>query len=357
MNMKKLIALVLTICTLLTLAACAPAVDPEAELAAEKQAYAEFRADLEDEAVVAVNAGVYLNADDEKMLCADVQNNSDADITNFVLSYAVWNKMGRPIVIRTQNNPNNTESVFESTETAIEVKANSTWEADAGLKLADNLEEIAYVEVIVVSYTKDGQKVTNPLYSAWKETYIDRYLSDWQMELMGVDGLDSDNTDNTQATSVSKEQALATLKDNLSKEKVVAVNEAVHKEMEDDSVMLSADLKNNADKQVKELVVAFAAWDIDGNPIKLKSASGTSEDAFVKRIGMGEVTVAAGQTWLADDGEDVVGYKVSSEQSNIAYVKAVVISGELEDGGSWSNPYYNQWKTTYENVKLEDWMK
>ncbi len=303
---------------------------------------------------MAVNARVCLNADGDKMLCADVKNNSSADITNFVLSYAVWNKMGRPIIIRTQNNSANTESIFESTETAIEVKANSTWEADAGLKLADDLEEIAYVEVIVVSYTKGGEKVTTPLYSAWKDTYVSRYLSDWQMELMGED---ADNADNVIGTTVSKEQALATLKDNLSKEKVVAINEAVHKEMEDGNIMLSADLKNNSDKQVKELVVAFAAWDIDGNPILLKSASGTSEDAYIKRIGMGDVTVAAGQTWLADAGEDVTGYKVSPELSNIAYVKAVVVSFSLEDGGSWSNPYYDQWKTTYENVKLEDWMK
>lgn len=356
--MKKLIAVVLAFCTLLALTACAPAVDPEAELAAEKQAFADFRADLEDEDVLAVNAGVVLNADGDKMLCADVKNNSAEDITDFVLSYAVWNKMGRPITIRTQNNSINAEPVFESTETAIEVKANSTWEADAGLKLADNLEEIAYVEVIVVSYTKGGVKVTNPLYDAWKETYIDRYLADWQMELMGEDGLQSsDDGDNVIGTTVSKEQALATLKDNLSKEKVVAINEAVHKEMDDGNIMLSVDLKNNSDKQIKELVVAFAAWDIDGNPIKLKSASGTSEDAYVKRINMGDVTVAAGQTWMADSGDDVMGYKVAPELSNIAYVKAAVISSTMEDGGSWSNPYYDQWKTTYENVKLEDWMK
>ncbi len=35
--MKKLIAWILALCTLLALTACAPAVDPEAELAAEKQ--------------------------------------------------------------------------------------------------------------------------------------------------------------------------------------------------------------------------------------------------------------------------------------------------------------------------------
>lgn len=158
-------------------------------------------------------------------------------------------------------------------------------------------------------------------------------------------------------TAPDPEAVFAEMQNNLGLEKAVASNGNAYKNLEADEVFLTTSIKNNSDTTIKDITIAFAAWDIDGNPIEIKSASGLTEDAFIKEVGMGDVTLAAGEEWHGETDENVSGLRVATEQSNIAYVASIVVSYTTEDGGNWSNPYYTQWRQTYWGNALEDYMK
>ena len=201
--MKRLIAFLLAICMLCVMAACAPSETPEQILERQKQEYAEFRQTLAWKDVEAVNARVEVLDDGTRMLMTDVVNHSETDdVASFVLSFACWDKDGNFVIIKTQGNPENTYSIYESTDTEIEIKAGETWVADAGFKLAEACPEIAYVEAIVVSYKTATATVEHETeYNEWQNRYIDQPLDGWVMELMDAEqadgAADADPTDDT----------------------------------------------------------------------------------------------------------------------------------------------------------------
>ena len=132
---------------------------------------------------------------------------------------------------------------------------------------------------------------------------------------------------------------------------------SVYKDLDGGDIFLTADIKNNSEKTMNTIKIAFVAWDIDGNPILIKSASGLTEDAYVKELNLGSTEILAGQTWLGETEEEVFGLRVASEQTSISYVEAIVISYSTPDGGEWTNPCYYEWKSTFGGQQLEDWMK
>ncbi len=155
------------------------------------------------------------------------------------------------------------------------------------------------------------------------------------------------------------EKAFAQLKDNLNKQNAYITSADVYKNLDAEEVFLTANIKNNSDKTISNLVVAFAAWDIDGNPIMIKSKSGATADSYIKEVSFSSVTISPGQEWLGngDDDGDIFGFSADPSQSNIAYTQAIVVSYTVEDGGEWSNSFYSEWKTTFKQAVLEDWMK
>ncbi len=144
----------------------------------------------------------------------------------------------------------------------------------------------------------------------------------------------------------------------LTEQKAVAVNPTVHhNETEDKGIYLCADIKNNAGVTLKDITIAFVAWDIDGNPVLLKSHSGATADSYLKEVGMGDITVEAGQTWLAETDSDIFGFRVADTQTNISYVRACVVSYAQEDGAVWNNPLYPEWNEVYVSKPLTEEMK
>ena len=181
--MKKIIALILCLCVMLSMAACS--VIPEDELspeelqAANEQAFKDFRADFEKESILAVNARVITDENGDRMLLTDIKNTSDQDATNIVLCFAIWDAEGNFLTILSRNNPTNTFSEFQVELGDRTVAAGETWEATAGLFLAEECPEIAHVEAAVISCNFGSTEYTNRLYDAWKETYLNQKLENW----------------------------------------------------------------------------------------------------------------------------------------------------------------------------------
>lgn len=166
-----------------------------------------------------------------------------------------------------------------------------------------------------------------------------------------------ETTTEAPTTAPDEKQLFADMQSGLKVEKAYAFKGNVYKNLDAEEVFLTTSIKNNSNTTIKDISVAFAAWDIDGKPIKIKSASGLTEDSYIKEVGMGAVTVEAGKEWHGETDENVSGLRVAVEQSNIAYVESIIVSYTTEDGGNWTNPYYTQWRQTFWAKDLEDWMK
>ena len=350
--MKKLIALLLLLCLTLSVIACGPKLSDEEILESEKKAYDSFMADLADEDLVAQNVRVLTTEDGRRFLCADFKNNMSVDLqaTNIKFSLAIWNKNGIPITIRSERNPDNTMHIFEVDMSDLTIKAGEVWSATRGLALDPACTDIAYGQACIVSCTTaEGEKI-NPLYEAWKQTFPGIALSDWQIQRMSPTKTDSILSEEEQAKA-----DYAKLKADLQTGNAEALNTKLYDDLDDDSLMLGADVKNNISVTISSLSVAFAAWDAEGKPVLIKSASGKTEDSHLKEVNFNEA-VAAGETWVADKDNVVTGYRIANAAGEIHTVKAVVISYKADDGTEWRNPFYEQWKETFKNMPLESWM-
>lgn len=175
--MKRFVAIMMCLCMMLSLAACAPT--PEEILAANMKAYEDFKADWNKEPVMAVNARVITDANGDKMLMADIVNNSDSDISEITLSFAAWDAEGNFVIIKSRNNPENAYREFQMDVGDVTVASGETWDANVGIFLADTCPEIAHVEAAVISCTMEESDYLNRLYEAWKQTYLEQHLEDW----------------------------------------------------------------------------------------------------------------------------------------------------------------------------------
>ena len=110
--------------------------------------------------------------------------------------------------------------------------------------------------------------------------------------------------------------------------------------------MLRAIIKNNSGTDVKNAVVAFAAWDSNGFPLKLEGHLSFNSN-YVVKCNYSDVNMINGATY----GENS-GLALDSSMNNIETFKAIVVSYEDFDGNTWNNPYYDIWIEIYENKKL-----
>ena len=140
-------------------------------------------------------------------------------------------------------------------------------------------------------------------------------------------------------------------------EDVYATAASVYMNSETEEVFLTANIKNNSEEKIGDVTIAFVVWDADGNPVLIKSASGRTEDSYVKGVGMGDIEISAGEEWLGDTEDDVYGLRLDPEQTNIAYVEAIVVSYTSQSGEEWENPFYYSWRNAFEGKQLEDWMR
>ena len=175
--MKKILAILLTLCLVFAFAACGQT--EEEKLEAAKQAFNEFNTAVNSETVIATTARVITDSNGEKMLVTDIQNNGDTAVSEVVVCFAVWNAEGAPITVKTKRNPENTIYEFQMDVTGVTVEAGATWSENKGLYLAEGAEEIGFAKAVVVSCKKGEETYENPNYSAWKETYLEKTLEEY----------------------------------------------------------------------------------------------------------------------------------------------------------------------------------
>lgn len=115
--------------------------------------------------------------------------------------------------------------------------------------------------------------------------------------------------------------------------------------------MLQAIITSNSTEDIKDAVVAFVAWDNNNLPVKIQTQFDFSGGSYIKQVSYKDINLVNGASYGENGGYTL------DENSNISKFKAIVVSYETFDSNIWGNPYYENFKTTYEGKKYSDDMK
>lgn len=111
--------------------------------------------------------------------------------------------------------------------------------------------------------------------------------------------------------------------------------------------LLQATIVNNSEDDVKDVTVAFMAWDSNNLPVLLKVQLDFGAAAYVKKGTYTGVNMVPGSTY----GEHA-GLKLDESVKDVATVKAIVVSYDTFEGETWENPLYDEFVEMYEGKKL-----
>lgn len=109
--------------------------------------------------------------------------------------------------------------------------------------------------------------------------------------------------------------------------------------------MLQAIVQNNTTADIKNAVVAFAAWDENGLPVKIEGQFDFLGGEYIKKVDYSDINLIGGATFGENNGYSL------AEQNKINTFKAIVVSFETFDGREWENPYYSDFQELYEGKK------
>lgn len=112
--------------------------------------------------------------------------------------------------------------------------------------------------------------------------------------------------------------------------------------------MLQVIIENNTEYDIKNMVVAFVAWDKNNLPVKIKGDMSFLDGSYIQKVDYDEINLIPNATYGEGKGFSV------DESCNIAKFKAIIVSYETFTGEEWENPLYYDWCRIYEGAKLSE---
>lgn len=109
--------------------------------------------------------------------------------------------------------------------------------------------------------------------------------------------------------------------------------------------LLQVIIQNNTDKDIKDAIVAFVAWDANNLPVKLKGSIDFGDGSYVKEVYYRDINLIGGATYGENSGFEM------DESIEVSKFKAIVIHYEDINGETWDNPYYENFKAQYVGKK------
>ena len=124
----------------------------------------------------------------------------------------------------------------------------------------------------------------------------------------------------------------------------------VHNEISEKnhSGWFQATVRNQSGGGIQDMTVAFAVWDSNGDPVKMKGKYDLSSRSYVVEVNYEDVNMMDGTMYEAD-----ADFIVYSQCAEIAQIRAIAVSYTDFDGNIWENSYYQKWKDMYEGRKRE----
>ena len=284
------------------------------------------------------------------MMQAVIKNNSTKEIKNAVVAFAAWDENNLPVKIKGQFDVSG-DYIREIDYDDVNLVAGATFGEDKGCRLNKDCK-IKSLKAIVISFeTFDGETWKNPYYEAFRLLYEGKKFSnDMTVEVEIVENTFPINKSPQDKPQREPDMTAAELESKLSTQPITIVKtkylvqDEQHKSLYPD--MLQAVIKNNTSKEIKNAIVAFAAWDENNLPVKIEGQFDVGSGSYIKKVDYGDVNLVAGATFGEDKGYEI------NENCKIKSFKAIVVSYEAFDGESWENPYYEAFCSLYEGKKL-----
>ncbi len=98
---------------------------------------------------------------------------------------------------------------------------------------------------------------------------------------------------------------------------------------------------------MKNAVIALAAWDSHGFPVKINGRFQPDAAEYVLQGEHQDINLANGETSRST-------YELREDTTNIATFKAIVVSYDDFEGNTWTNPYYTHWTALYDDKVLPE---
>lgn len=332
----------------------------EKEPAVKTMSSKEFDKLLLDLPVSVVNTKYTIQDEKYKSLYPDllqaiIQNNTEEDIKSAVVAFAAWDKNGLPVKIVGYLSFNNGGYISEVNYDDINLAAGGKYGEDSGLQLSEETLNIDSVKAIVKSYeTFEGKTWENPYYDEFCDIYEEKKLSKEATVDVKIEDLQTDSGKETAKTDSKDDEDLPSAKelDELLKAEQVfikttkyTVQDETYKSLYPD--MLQAIVQNDTKDDIKSAVIAFAAWDKNGLPVKIKGSLSFADGSYITKVDYSDINLAAGSSYGEESGYNL------EDGLNIKTFKAIVVSYETYDGTSWENPYFKTFCTLYEGKKMK----
>lgn len=257
-----------------------------------------------------------------------LQNNGTKAITNIELAIATWDSLGLTVNVTFDDGERSSSNVAKVTYDNCEFAAGGTYGESIGLGLSSASAIPERIQAVPVKWTyADGETAENPYYKYWLHKYQDNA-----------------NTRSDLAEPQFPEKIVMTaaeLADELSKQPLVVT--ACELSQWDNGDLLCATVKNNGEVTIKSMLLAYATFDADGNPVNITWSDGDVAESNVVNIRMKDLALASGGEYGSDKG---VGLHANS--AKVASFLAIPYYYEDIDGNTWENPYYETWLDLYE---------
>ncbi len=278
------------------------------------------------------------------LLRAVVTNDSADNIKNIDIAFVAWDKNNLPV--RIIGVPDFSDGVYvkENTYLGINLASGGSFGKSDGVQV--NYEcGIDKLEAIVISYqTFDDEYWDNPYYDEWCLLYEAKEYS----ENLSVDVVIEEEKE--ESSSVSEETLDLLSRIDAQEVKVVSteyiINHPDYKSLYPDE--LQAVIQNGSSQDIKNVTVAFVAWDKDKFPVKILGAIDFSDGEYVKLVDFENINLAPQARGGAKEPFAV------NEECGIRTFKAIVVSYETLSGEVWNNPLFSEWRAMYEGVKLPE---
>ncbi|MBE6741141.1 MAG: hypothetical protein E7570_02460 [Ruminococcaceae bacterium] len=117
---------------------------------------------------------------------------------------------------------------------------------------------------------------------------------------------------------------------------------------------MGASVFNSSDVSAKSFIVAFCAFDKDGNPIKIRQPNETGEGGYIRTVTYDYAKANGDKTSLNPNETCTDILMFVNNQPQIVTVKACVKSYVSTEDITWDNPYYKTFTDIYAGKELNE---
>ena len=274
-------------------------------------------------------------------------NRTDADIRSAVVAFAAWDENDLPVKIKGDLDYSGGDYVKKVRYSDINMIPGSLYGKNGGYEIDESCG-IARFRAVVVSFeTFEGDTWENPYFDEWQTLFDCKKFSDAMTVEVTVEDAAFHGSGRDLSVDAAAERELAALID-AQAFRVVETNYIVQDEQYKSLYpdLLQAVVYNGTELDIKDAVVAFAAWDENGLPVRIKGSMSFSDPSYVRKVNYSGINMIPGASYGKNGG-----YELDSS-CKIASFKAIVVSYTAFDGTEWDNPLFEQWCAMYEGVKL-----